>query len=62
MFLMEPSDHFLFLPPVPDKQDPQERPRTGRMWTYAGVMCCVSCAFYMGLRVGKYGYKLNVKA
>lgn len=32
------------------------------LWIYGGVMCCVSGLLYGGLRVGKYGLRLNVKA
>ena len=31
-------------------------------WIYGGVMCCASSLLYGVLRVGKYGFKLNVKA
>lgn len=32
------------------------------LWIYGGVMCCVSCSMYAGLRLAKYGPKLKVKA
>ena len=32
------------------------------LWVFGGVMCCVSGLMYVGLRVAKYGVKLEVKA
>lgn len=32
------------------------------LWIFAGTMCCVGAGFYAVLRVGKYGFKINVKA
>ena len=31
------------------------------LWIFSGVLCCVSGLMYAGLRVAKYGPKLNVK-
>ena len=32
------------------------------LWVFGGVMCCASSVLYGVLRVGKYGWKLNIKA
>ncbi len=32
------------------------------LWVFSGVFCCVSSLMYAGLRLAKYGPKLNVKA